>query len=95
MMNRQSRGHYVSLALYALVNIGLGNTDEAFSWLNKAADEHSPRLPQITIDPTTATLRGDPRFAELVKKLGPPTRDHYRTGNTVFTKEIQQIRTPS
>jgi serine/threonine protein kinase len=46
----------------------LGETSEAFSYLNKAIDEREWEVAMLNIDPYLDGLRGDPRFKELVKR---------------------------
>ncbi len=58
----------------ALVNIGLGNKDEAFKQLNLALIARSGSLPLINADPLYDDLRSDPRFSELTGKIGLPKR---------------------
>jgi len=48
----------------------LGNTEEAFAWLNKCIDMHSTMLPWIYAYPTGPPLHSDPRFAEIRRKMG-------------------------
>lgn len=57
--------------LIALIYTGLGNKDQAFFWLNKAA-EHRNNLIQLKVDPRWDLLRSDPRFQELINHLGFP-----------------------
>ena len=47
----------------------LGEKDQAIAWLNKAADEKHPAIPAINYDPDYESLRSDPRFAELVRRI--------------------------
>ena len=56
----------------ALVHAGLGQRDSAFAWLNKAFDERSHWLVWLRLDPRWKGLRSDPRFAELVSRVGFP-----------------------
>jgi tetratricopeptide (TPR) repeat protein len=49
----------------ALIYTALGETDQAFDWLNKAAATHSLRLIDIRYDPQLDLLRSDPRFNYL------------------------------
>ena len=56
----------------ALVHAGLGQRDSAFVWLNKAFDERSHWLVWLRLDPRWKGLRSDPRFAELVGRVGFP-----------------------
>jgi len=46
----------------------LGETTEAFSYLNKAVDKREWEVTMLNIDPFLDSVRGDPRFAELLKK---------------------------
>ena len=50
----------------------LDRTDDAFKWLNKACDERSIWLIWLKVDPAVDGLRSDPRFAELMKRVGLP-----------------------
>jgi serine/threonine-protein kinase len=63
----QEFGHAESMAM---VYAGLGNTDEAFRWLEQAFQEQWIRLPWIKVAPEYDALRSDPRFQVLVKKMG-------------------------
>jgi tetratricopeptide (TPR) repeat protein len=50
----------------------LGQKDKAFALLNEAYDKHDQFILFLKIDPLMDPLRSDPRFAELLKKLGFP-----------------------
>jgi len=65
-----SQHEYVSAYAIAIVYIGLGDKDQAFEWLNKACEERSDFLVHLKVDPDFDSLRSDPRFAELMKKVG-------------------------
>jgi len=56
----------------ALVYAGLGETEQAFAWLNKAYEERSNWLVWLKSDPRWAPLKSDKRFKELVNKVGLP-----------------------
>jgi len=71
LTNRSAR-EYVSPYALAVVHAGLGENDRALEWLERAGEERSPRLVFLSVEPTFAGLRGDPRFAALRKKLGLP-----------------------
>jgi hypothetical protein len=57
---------------FALVYTGMGDKDRAFEWLDKAYDERSSDLPWIKADPRMDPLRSDPRYKELLLRLGLP-----------------------
>ena len=50
----------------------LGEKDKAFEALNDAYDNREWRLTRIKVDPLLDPLRDDPRFSELLKKVGFP-----------------------
>ena len=50
----------------------LGDKDQAFRWLNTAYQEHDWLLVDLKTDFLLDPIRSDPRFAELVRKVGLP-----------------------
>jgi DUF1365 family protein len=69
--HRKSGQHgsaYRIAALYA----DLGDKDQAFRWLNTAYEERDWQLEGLNSDFYIDPLRSDPRFAELVRKVGLP-----------------------
>lgn len=52
----------------ATIYIGLRDKDRAFEWLRKAIDEHDVFL-LLKADPQYSSLRSDPRFAELLRRM--------------------------
>ena len=67
-----NKHRYVTPAALANVYIGLGNKDEAFVWLEKAFNEKSNYLAYLKVFPILDPLRSDPRFADLVRRVGLP-----------------------
>ncbi|MGH9755266.1 MAG: protein kinase domain-containing protein [Blastocatellia bacterium] len=55
---------------FALVHIGLGENDRAIELLDKAYDERTERLVWLRADPRFDPLRQDPRFIELLTRMG-------------------------
>jgi tetratricopeptide (TPR) repeat protein len=49
----------------------LGETDKAFLWLDKTYDEQLP-MSFLMVDPDLDTLRSDPRYTDLVHRIGFP-----------------------
>jgi serine/threonine-protein kinase len=60
----------VSPIYIARIYVGLNDKEKAFAWLQKTYDEHSDHLLFLRVDPIYDPLRGDPRFAELVRSIG-------------------------
>ena len=61
---------YVSPMAFAYVYTGLGNNDQVFAWLEKAYQERSYGIAFYKVSPTVDSLRSDPRFADLLKRIG-------------------------
>jgi len=49
-----------------------GEPDRAFDWLDRAFAQNDPGLSYLNTDPLVRKLRGDPRYAALVKRLNLP-----------------------
>jgi serine/threonine-protein kinase len=53
----------------AAIYAALGNKDEALAWLKKACDEHENGVIDLKVDPRFNTLRADPRFVDLLRRV--------------------------
>ena len=62
--------HYVSAAAIGIIHGALGNKDEAFRWLECAYNDHDAVLTTIAFYPGSQSLRSDPRFIDLVRRVG-------------------------
>jgi hypothetical protein len=49
---------------------GLGRRDETLSWLERGYREREPRMVFLESEPKWNTLRGDPRFQDLLHRIG-------------------------
>ncbi len=56
----------------ARVCVRLGRTDEAFHWLEKAYEARYPAMPNINIEAWLDPVRSDPRYADLMRRVGLP-----------------------
>jgi len=63
---------YVGASSIAAVFHGLGDREQTFTWLERAMQEHDSRLIFLKVDPKWNTLRSDPRFQALVRRVGLP-----------------------
>lgn len=64
-------GYVPAMEIALLFNLA-GNDHEALRWLNRAWDRHDPTLPYLTSAAPLRNLSDDPRFIELVSRLGLP-----------------------
>ncbi|MFI5058394.1 MAG: protein kinase [Candidatus Acidiferrales bacterium] len=72
LQEEQAKRIYVDPAWIAGSYALLGEKDQAFSWLEKAFREKSGFLPYIKTSPYFDSLRSDPRYADLLKRMGLP-----------------------
>jgi serine/threonine-protein kinase len=63
---------YVAPHFFAGIHIGLGENDRALDYLEKSYEDHSHWLIYLHIDPTMDDLRSEPRFQDLLKRVGLP-----------------------
>src|SRR5712664_2878800 len=61
---------FVPSLYLAAIHVGLGETDDAFRELDRAYQERVDRLVYLNVDPMADPLRSDPRFAQLMAKIG-------------------------
>jgi eukaryotic-like serine/threonine-protein kinase len=71
---RVSNERYVPPYYIALVYIGRGDHDRAFEWLQKAFLERSSAMMRLRTEPMLDSLRSDPRFADLVRRVDQARR---------------------
>jgi TolB-like protein/Tfp pilus assembly protein PilF/predicted Ser/Thr protein kinase len=66
-----SKQRYVSPIDMAVIYTGLGDRDSAFEWLEKAYQERAARIQEVS-EPLFDSLRSDPRFPGLMRRIGLP-----------------------
>ena len=62
--------HLDRAPMLALAYAGMNNKDQAFGWLQKACSEHSSAVTALKVDPVYDPLRSDPRFQDLLRRVG-------------------------
>jgi len=71
-LREMSKEHYISPYLIAVVYVGLGVKEQAFAWLEKAYQDRSAALLWLKVEPLFDPLRSDPRFQDLLRRIGLP-----------------------
>ena len=71
-LEQLSRRRYVYPHLFAVVYAGLGEKDAAFKWLDEAVVKRDPNMVMLNVSLELESLRSDPRFAELKRRVGLP-----------------------
>jgi serine/threonine-protein kinase len=68
-LKTMAKQRYVPSSYIAGVYLGLGDSDNAFVYLNRAVTEHNDRLMYLGVEPMGAPLRADPRFQTLLRQI--------------------------
>lgn len=69
----QNGKEYVSPAEMAILYAALGDKEAAFASLEKGFSEHDLQLQFLKVDPAFDLLRDDPRYTDLLGRLGFPS----------------------
>lgn len=69
-LRNAARTGYVPAGAFAQAYMGFGDKDQELAWLEKAYAEQSNLLQWIKVEPTFDALRNDPRFIDLVNRVG-------------------------
>jgi TolB-like protein/Flp pilus assembly protein TadD len=65
-----SKQGYATPYYMAVVQLGIGNTSEAFAYLEKACEERSAYMSNLKADPALDSLRTHRRFSKLLRRVG-------------------------
>jgi eukaryotic-like serine/threonine-protein kinase len=71
-LTKLAQHKYVAPHFFAGIHIGLGEYGRAIEYLEKSYEEHSHWLIYLHMDPSMDDLRNDPRFHDLLKRVGLP-----------------------
>jgi hypothetical protein len=69
-LKRRQQAGYIPPSAFVHAYLGLGDNEQAFAWLERAYQEHADFLQFIKVLPAFDPLRGDPRFADLLHRVG-------------------------
>ena len=69
-LEEMSKTQYVPALYTAFVHAGRGDRDQAFAWFDRALEERSSYLVYLAVEPALDTLRPDPRYADLLRRIG-------------------------
>ena len=69
-LKERSKAGYVPAGAFVIAYLGLGENDQAFAWLEHAYKEQSNILQFLKVHPFFDPIRADPRFADLVRRVG-------------------------
>jgi TolB-like protein/tetratricopeptide (TPR) repeat protein len=69
-LKRRNKEGYIPAAAFVNAYLGLGDNEQAFYWLEQAYKEQSNILQFLKTHPYFDPIRSDPRFADLVRRVG-------------------------
>jgi hypothetical protein len=69
-LKKRRQAGYVPAGAFLNAYLGLGDNDEAFVWFERARQEQSNVLKLIKVFPPFDPVRSDPRFQDLVRRVG-------------------------
>ena len=69
-LQERSQQTYVQPMWIAVIHFALGNRDQGFDWMQKAYEDRSGWLVYLKVDPFFDSLRPDPRFTDLLRRVG-------------------------
>ena len=59
-----------STSVIVVFGLPSGDRDRAFQWLEKGYDERPSEMSTIKVDPRVSPLHSDPRYQELLRRMG-------------------------
>lgn len=71
-LKQLSEQGYVPAPSIALIYAGLGEKDQALAWLEQGYEQRAFQMQWIKIEPRWDSLRSDPRFADLIRRMRFP-----------------------
>jgi len=69
-MHELAKQRYVPAYSFGVAYTGLGDKDQAFQWLERSLQDRAWEITYLKVDTSMDSLRSDPRFDDLVKRLG-------------------------
>jgi tetratricopeptide (TPR) repeat protein len=73
-LTKLKKQRYIAPYFIAGIHSGLGEDERAIEYLEKSYEEHSHWLIYLHIDPSMDGLRSNPRFQDLLRRVGLPLR---------------------
>ncbi len=81
-LDRASQITYVAPITWVMIYLGLREFDRAFEWLEKAAQVRDVLICYLGVGPIYDCIRSDPRYTDLVRRIGLAPDAETRTSST-------------
>jgi len=69
-LHAQASQRYIPATYIGILHAGMGDSEAAFEWLEKAYAERADGLTLLNVEPMVDALRPDPRFQSLIRRIG-------------------------
>lgn len=69
-MHELAKQRYVPAYGFGFAYAAIGDKDQAFQWLERSFQDRAWEISYLKVDPALDSIRSDPRFNELVKRVG-------------------------
>jgi TolB-like protein/Tfp pilus assembly protein PilF len=66
----ESKARYIPPYHIAMLYNGLGEREQALTWLERGIDQRDPKMVFLKVEPKWNNLRNEPRFIALIRRLG-------------------------
>ena len=71
-LSARTRRSYVPASLFAQIHLGLGEKKQGLAWLETAYADRDQYLTRLKVEPAFDSVRSDPAFQDLMRRLGLP-----------------------
>ncbi len=78
-LEQLNRSQQIDPAVITWAYIAVGDKEQALAWLEKAYSQHSNALITLKVEPGYDSLRSDPRFQDLLRRVGLAAAAQKRT----------------
>ena len=69
-LNEAAKQGYVAPISWVMLYLGVGDQEQAFAWLQRAAEARDVLLCYLKVGPIYDSIREDPRYADLLQRVG-------------------------
>ena len=69
-LKERARRKHIAPTRMAVAYVGLGEKDQALTWLEKAYEDRDENMAFLNVDPVFDSLRTEPRFTALLRRMG-------------------------
>ncbi len=70
-LKKAARHRYVYPSVFLNLYLAVGNKEQAIAWLERAYEEQDPWLFWLKVHPMVDSLRGEPRFQAVLRRVYP------------------------